>query len=109
MWPLLLIFFGLSLLMGRGARPEPVEDSLSLDGATSAAINFKHGAGVLAVRAGAGPERLYDGVFTGGLNKRIDRQGGRQAVRVCHGRSGSKRHGGPRLGKLARDPLETRR
>jgi len=77
LWPLLLIFFGLSLLMGRGARPEPVEDSLSLDGATSAAINFKHGAGVLAVRAGAGPERLYDGVFTGGLNKRIDRQGDR--------------------------------
>lgn len=75
LWPVLLIFFGLSVLLGRGARPEPVEDSLGLDGAASARISFKHGAGVLDVRAGAEPDRLYQGVFHGGLEKRIGRQG----------------------------------
>jgi hypothetical protein len=74
-WPALLIFLGLSLLVRRGARPEPVEDSLSLDGATDARLSFKHGAGVLEVRGGAGPDRLFEGVFGGGLEKRIDRQG----------------------------------
>jgi hypothetical protein len=72
-WPILLILFGLSVLLGRGARPEPVEDSLSLDGATSAKIALKHGAGTLDVRSGAGPDRLYEGVFGGGLDKKIDR------------------------------------
>ncbi len=75
LWPIFLIFFGLSLLLRRGAGPEPVEDSASLDGAASARISFKHGAGVLEVRGGAGPDELFHGEFAGGIDKRLARQG----------------------------------
>lgn len=82
LWPLLLIFFGLSLLLRRGAGPEPVEDSASLDGATSARLTFKHGAGVLALHGGAGPDELFHGVFGGGIDKRLDRHGDHVEVTV---------------------------
>jgi len=74
-WPIVLIAFGLSLLLRRGAGPEPVEDSTSLDGATSARLNFKHGAGTLALSNGAGPDELYHGEFGGGVDKHLNRQG----------------------------------
>lgn len=74
-WPLLLILFGLRLLWRRGGGPEPIEDSTSLDGANSARLVFKHGAGVLALRGGAGPDELYHGEFAGGVDKRLDRHG----------------------------------
>jgi hypothetical protein len=75
LWPIVLIFVGVNLLLRRGVRAEPVEDSASLDGATSARINFKHGAGVLDLRGGAGADELFHGEFAGGIDKRLDRQG----------------------------------
>lgn len=75
LWPIVLMALGLSLLLRRGAGPEPVEDSASLDGAASARLTFKHGAGTLVVRSGAGPDELFHGEFGGGIDKRFDRQG----------------------------------
>lgn len=76
-WPLVLIWLGLSLLLGRrgSARFEAAEDSLPLDGATSARITLRHGAGRLTVGAGGDPALLFAGTFGGGVDKRVDRSG----------------------------------
>jgi hypothetical protein len=76
-WPIVLIWLGLSLLLGRRgrARFELVEDSLPLDGATSARMKLRHGAGRLVVRAGAAPALLFAGTFGGGVDKHVDRSG----------------------------------
>lgn len=80
MWPLVLIFFGASLLLGRRGRAEVVEDVTPLEGARSARIEFKHGAGELNVRGGAPAELLYSGGFGGGVDKQLDRPGDRVNV-----------------------------
>jgi hypothetical protein len=79
-WPLLLIFFGASLLLSRGGRPEPVEDATTLEGARSAQVTLKHGAGELVVQDGAAAGLLYSGLFAGGVDKHLDRQGDRLLV-----------------------------
>ncbi|MCC7358568.1 MAG: hypothetical protein IT317_03775 [Anaerolineales bacterium] len=84
-WPALLIFVGLSLLLGRAQRAEPVEDSVGLDGAGSAEITFEHGAGVLEIYGGAQPDHLLEGTFTGGVQKRIDRHGDQTLVTLSVG------------------------
>ena len=79
-WPAALIFLGASLLLSRARQPEPVEDALTLEGARSALVALKHGAGELNVRGGAPAELLYTGAFAGGVDKRLDRQGDRVSV-----------------------------
>jgi hypothetical protein len=84
-WPALLILVGVGLIFGRAARPAPVDDSLGLDGASSAALTFEHGAGVLEVFSGAQPDHLFDGTFGGGVQKRVDRHGDRTEVVLSMG------------------------
>ena len=85
LWPAVLIFIGLGLIVGRAQRPEPVEDSVGLDGAGSAEITFEHGAGVLEIYGGAQPDHLLEGTFTGGVQKRIDRHGDQTLVTLSVG------------------------
>jgi hypothetical protein len=77
LWPLVLIFFGLNLLLGRYRRAEVVEDATPLEGARSARLELKHGAGELIVRGGAPADLLYSGSFGGGIDKRLERPGDR--------------------------------
>lgn len=84
-WPALLIFVGVGLVFGRAQRAEPVEDSVSLDGAGSAAITIEHGAGVLEVFSGAQADNLLEGTFSGGVHKRIDRHGDQTLVALGMG------------------------
>jgi len=76
-WPIVLIVVGLGFLLSRyrPARFVGVEDHLALDGATSAKITFRHGAGRLNLTAGADPGRLYSGSFGGGIDKQVRRTG----------------------------------
>jgi len=85
LWPALLILVGASLIFGRAARHEPVDDSVSLDGAGSAQITFEHGAGVLEVFSGAPADTLLAGSFTGGVAKRVDRHGDQTQVLLSTG------------------------
>ncbi|MBI3764521.1 MAG: hypothetical protein HY260_21990 [Chloroflexi bacterium] len=90
-WPLLLVSVGVNLLL-RWNRRRPaatgsplwsggaVNDSLPLDGATSAQIVLRHGAGRLTVRAGGDPAVLFAGTFDGGLDKQVYRSGDRIEV-----------------------------
>jgi hypothetical protein len=98
-WPLLLILMGLSLLLAWRTRPEPVEESVSLEGAQSAAIRLNHGAGELAVRGGVEAGLLYAGTFHGGVDKRVDRHGGRAEVRLSANASGLAFWPGPWAGR----------
>jgi hypothetical protein len=82
-WPLVLIYFGISVLLSRGSRPEPVEDSTTLEGARSAAVALKHGAGELLVRGGAPADLLYSGIFAGGVDKHFDRPADRLSVTLA--------------------------
>ena len=62
----------------RGRADLPREQaSIPLDGATEAAVKIRHGAGRLAVGAGAGPGDLLSGTFGGGLDARTTREGTR--------------------------------
>jgi hypothetical protein len=74
-WPLLLILLGASLLLSRGRQAEVVEDATTLEGARSARLNLKHGAGELSVHGGAPADLLYRGGFAGGVDKQLSRQG----------------------------------
>jgi hypothetical protein len=77
---LLLIYLGASLLLSRRAGMAPVDESVSLDGASSAAISLRHGTGELIVGAGADAGLLYAGSFSGGVEKRLAREGDRLEV-----------------------------
>lgn len=81
-WPLALIAIGVQVLLSRGASPEPVEDATTLEGARSAQLVLKHGAGELRVQGGAPADLLYTGTFAGGVDKRLDRHGDRVSVTV---------------------------
>jgi hypothetical protein len=76
--PVILILIGLSLLLGRGRGGEHRRDTVSvpLEGATSATVVFKHGAGKLRVSAGAPTDPLVAGTFVGGLDPEVTRHGG---------------------------------
>jgi hypothetical protein len=70
-WPLLLVAFGLSLMLGwRGGHfIEAVAASQPLEGASQAHIHVKHGAGRLTVDAGEHGGNLLAGTFGGGLHQ----------------------------------------
>ncbi len=74
-----LIGAGIWIIMGvsRGRSDLPREQAaIPLEGATEASVKIHHGAGRLAVGAGAGAGDLLSGVFGGGLDARTTREGG---------------------------------
>lgn len=76
-WAVLLIVVGLGVLLsvvaGPGAGAEEV--SIPVEGAASANLRLRHGAGRLHVGAVADPETLMEGSFGGGLDYRTRRRG----------------------------------
>lgn len=76
-FPLLLLFFGGWILLGafRREKAEAEEVSLELQGATSAHVKIKHGAGEIKLHGGAAGGELMRGTFIGGLDKKISREG----------------------------------
>lgn len=73
-----LIGAGIWVIAGaaRGGTELPRElAAIPLEGATEAAVSIRHGAGRLALGAGAGPGDLLSGSFGGGLDARTTRDG----------------------------------
>jgi LiaF transmembrane domain len=80
-WPLILIWIGFNMLRRRESRQwETSQDSLPLEGAASARLTLRHGAGRLAVRSGTDPDLLYSGSFSGGVERQVERSGDRLDV-----------------------------
>lgn len=82
-WSLLLVWLGASLLMRsmrvRGfSRAE--QASVALDGATSATVRVRFGAGELRMAAGGDSTDLLSGSFTGGLDRRASHDGSNLTV-----------------------------
>jgi hypothetical protein len=74
-----LIGAGVWIISGatRGRADLPREQAaIPLEGATEAALKIHHGAGRLAIGAGAGPGDLLSGTFGGGLDATTTRNGG---------------------------------
>jgi hypothetical protein len=74
-----LIAAGVWIIAGvsRGKSELPREQAaIPLEGATEASVKIHHGAGRLAVGAGAGAGDLLSGIFGGGLDARTTRDGG---------------------------------
>src|SRR4030042_1453226 len=73
-----LIGVGVWIITGaaRGWADLPREQAaIPLEGATEASVKIRHGAGRLAIGAGAGPGDLLSGSFGGGLDARTTREG----------------------------------
>jgi hypothetical protein len=85
-WPVVLIIVGVLIIQGfsfggwRGGEVAREEASIPLDGATEASLRVQHGAGRLAIGAGAAPGDLLSGSFGGGLDARTSRDGGKLSV-----------------------------
>ena len=83
--PVIVILFAVALIgagvviitgAARSRADLPREQAaIPLDGATEAAVKIRHGAGRLAIGAGAGPGDLLSGTFGGGLDARTTREG----------------------------------
>jgi hypothetical protein len=82
--PLILILAGVGLFIGfRRQQPVPVvDDSDLLEGATSASILIKHGAGRLSIDAGQDPTLLFSGSFIGGIKKSLTHENGTARVEL---------------------------
>jgi hypothetical protein len=91
LWPVILIAIGLGIVLSAvtdrgGSRGGVVTPrSVPLDGASTASVRVKHGAGRLAIRSTPAPESLVDGTFTGNVQLRVDRRGDHADV-VVEGR-----------------------
>jgi Domain of unknown function (DUF5668) len=84
-WPILVIAFGVSLIVGFFARHQPAEGekvSIPLEGATSAFVKLDHGAGRLTLRSGAGSGEIINGTFGNGLSYKSHMEGGRLEVKL---------------------------
>jgi hypothetical protein len=84
-WPLLLVLAGVWILVGSlGVRRElPAETAaVPLEGAGRAEVKMRFGAGTLEVSGAAAPENLFQGEFTGGLDRRVRRRGDRLDVEM---------------------------
>jgi hypothetical protein len=68
-WPILLILLGAWMILGvlRRGSLQNEQAFIDLQGASRAAVRISHGAGELYLKGGAGPGRLAEGTFTGGL------------------------------------------
>ncbi len=76
-WAVALIVVGLGILWSVISAPggEGEEMTIPLEGAGSASLRVRHGAGRLRVGGGADPEALVEGSFSGGLNHQAQRRG----------------------------------
>lgn len=89
-WPSFLILLGVWILVGSLSKTPPRESeksSISLEDASEARVQIKHGAGRLQVSGGAAPADLLTGVFGWGLEKDVRRREERIDVvmRPAHG------------------------
>jgi hypothetical protein len=78
LWPIILIAIGVAILIGSIGSTRPVassEQTIPLDGATSARVVFNHGAGRLLVGPSPQPDILLNGTFAGGVEARVNRAG----------------------------------
>jgi hypothetical protein len=78
LWPIVLIAVGVAILVGSIGTNRPVatsEQTIPLDGATSARVELNHGAGRLVVGPSSQPDVLVDGTFAGGVEARVNRAG----------------------------------
>ncbi len=66
----ILVGAGLPIRGARGGR-EAVDDSLTLDGATSARVKVRHGAGRLVAASVAGPGMLMQARFAGSVERDV--------------------------------------
>jgi hypothetical protein len=84
LWPFFLIALGAWILLGTIFRraPETEHASIPLEGAQSARVRVRHGAGRLEVNAGTGMGLLAEGDFTGGLDYKSQLQGNMLEVKM---------------------------
>ncbi|MFB3739214.1 MAG: LiaI-LiaF-like domain-containing protein [Candidatus Velamenicoccus archaeovorus] len=87
-WPVVLIAVGLAVVLSampsRGRRAGPVRETVALDGATSARVVIRHGAGELTVASQVNPALLVEGTFGARVRKRVRRDGDRLEVSLEH-------------------------
>jgi len=77
-WPTLLIVLGIWFLVGTRMETDELvmeEGSVDLDGADSASILIKHGAGRLQMDASADEGKLVSGTFANGLDAHVSKLG----------------------------------
>jgi len=82
-WPLFLILLGAQFMFGRYFNRQALESeqvSIPLEGTTQARISLNHGAGQVRVTAGADPNTLMSGTFSGGVSQDISRDGNRSRL-----------------------------
>ncbi len=87
LWPVILIAIGVGIVLSAapGRRVPPVtSESVPLGGATSARVVIDHGAGRLSVRSTLGPGTLLEGMFVGGAEPKVRRDGERVEVTLRH-------------------------
>jgi hypothetical protein len=86
LWPIVLIAIGLGIVLAaipsRGHGSATVRESVPIEGATSATVRIKHGAGKLAVRSSLDPDALLEGTFSGGVRKDVQRREERAEVEL---------------------------
>jgi hypothetical protein len=77
-WVVVLIALGLSILLSVVVGPSAAEGesvTIPLEGASSARVRVRHGAGRLRVGGKTAPDALVEGTFTNGLDYRAQRTG----------------------------------
>jgi hypothetical protein len=77
-WPVFLILLGIFFIIGTSRGPVDMvreEGAVDLEGATSATVRVKHGAGVITADSSADPGKLASGTFTNGLDARVKKAG----------------------------------
>jgi hypothetical protein len=79
-WALVLILLGIGMLFPGRRSSEMAEISVPLNGAASARLTLKHGAGQLSIRPAAVSELLFSGSFGGGVDKDVRHEGDRLDV-----------------------------
>jgi hypothetical protein len=82
-WPGVLILLGIWFLIGSttGAGEMILEDgSVDLEGAESASVTVKHGAGKLVLSGSAEEGKLVSGKFASGLDAQVQKEGSRLKV-----------------------------
>ena len=77
-WPVILVMAGVWLLFGPAlnkGKTETVNLDFPLESIQEAVIDVNHGAGTLKISGGAAPDQLMAGVFTGGVDSRLEKIG----------------------------------
>ena len=87
-WAIALILIGVSLLWPGRRSAQSEEASVPLEGAATARLTLKHGAGRLSLRGGAASDLLLSGLFGGGVDKDVQHVGDMLAVSLQLPRQG---------------------